>query len=76
MKDYLWVSVAAIFAVIAMLFFVLTIQRSLVLIKKLKRKKINVLANFLIFIIGTVDIYFVVHLIMSVKEQLDMINTL
>lgn len=76
MKDYLWVSVSAIFSVLGLLFFVMTIHKSTTLIKKLKLSKFNVLVNLLVLIIGLVDIYFVVYLILSVREQLNIINSI
>lgn len=76
MKDYLWVSIAAIFALIALLFFALTVKKSSLLIKKLKKKKLNILVNFSVLVLGGIDIYFVVHLLMSVKEQLNTFNAI
>lgn len=76
MKDYLWLIIVGCFALIAFVFFMITISNSVTLIKKLKKSKINIMLNVLILLIGIANIGIGVYLLMDVRKQIDIFTSL
>ncbi|MFW8054131.1 hypothetical protein [Vagococcus fluvialis] len=71
MKDYLWIIIASVFALIALFFFILTISNGTSLIKKLKKNKLHVLTNITILLIGFGNIGLVIYLLQDVRRQIE-----
>lgn len=71
MKDYLWVIVAGVFALLSFLLFILTISSSSSLIKRLRLSKFNILFNVSLLLIGFVNIGVGIYLLQSVREQIE-----
>lgn len=71
MKDYLWIIVAGIFALLSFIFFLLTISNSSSLIKKLKKSKLNIITNIAVLVIGMANIGIIVYLLQEIKLQIE-----
>lgn len=71
MKDYLWIIVAGIFALLSFIFFLLTISNSSSLIKKLKKSKLNIITNVAVLVIGIANIGVIVYLLQEIKLQIE-----
>lgn len=76
MKNYLWVIIAGICAFVLFIIFIMTIAKSTKLVSKLRYSKSKLLLNFCLFIGGVVDIGLVIYLLLSVREQIEMFNSL
>lgn len=75
-KDYLWIIVAGIFALVAFFLFIMTLSTSSGLIRKLKKKKANILINLTILLIGIVNIGIGIYLLMDIRAQIQMFTSL
>lgn len=71
MKDYLWIIIAGVFALLSFVFFLLTISNSSSLIRKLKKSKLNIVVNVLILGIGFTNIGIIVFLLQEIRTQID-----
>lgn len=71
MKDYLWIIVASVFAIAAFLFFILTLSTSASLIKRLKKRKINIMLNIMVLIIGFANLGLAIHILQDVRGQIE-----
>lgn len=71
MKDYLWIIIAGTFALLAFVFFMLTISNSTSLIKKLKKSKLNIIVNLIVLSIGIGNLVVIVYLLQEIREQID-----
>lgn len=71
MKDYLWIIVAGIFALLSFIFFLLTISNSSSLIKKLKKSKLHIVTNVAVLVIGIANIGVIVYLLQEIKLQIE-----
>lgn len=71
MKDYLWIIIAGVFALLSFIFFLLTISNSSSLIRKLKKSKLHVMTNVFILFIGFVNIGVIVYLLQEIRTQIE-----
>ena len=71
MKDYLWIIIVAIFALIAFIFFMMTLSNSSSLIKRLRKSKANIMLNLTILLIGLADIGIGIYLLQDVRQQIE-----
>lgn len=76
MKDYLWIVIAGVFALIAFIFFIMTIATSSSLIKKLRYKKLNIVLNLMILVIGIANIGIGVYLLQDIREQIEVFSSM
>lgn len=76
MKDYSWVIVASVFALVAFLLFTISIGSTSSLIKRLRLNKLNILLNISLLVIGFGNIYFAVYLLQNVREQIELFTNL
>ena len=75
MKDYIWIIIAGVFALIAFFFFVTTISKSGSLISKLKLSKLNIGINVLVLLIGAGNIAIALYLLQDVKRQIELFTS-
>lgn len=75
MKDYLWIIIASVFALVAFMFFIMTLSTSSSLIKRLKKSKLNILLNVTILIIGFGNIGIAIYLLQNIREQIRVFST-
>lgn len=73
MKDYLWVFILTVIALVSAGVFLATISQSSALIKKLKLPKVKLLLNFILLIISLVDIALIIYVFILVKEQISLL---
>lgn len=71
MKDYLWVIVTGVFSLVSFLLFILTINSSTSLIKRLRRSKWNLLLNITLLLIGISNLGIAMFLLLNVREQIE-----
>ncbi|MEG0285813.1 MAG: hypothetical protein RR494_07100 [Vagococcus sp.] len=71
MKDYLWIIIVAIFALIAFIFFMMTLSNSSSLIKRLRKSKANIMLNLTILLIGLANIGIGIYLLQDVRQQIE-----
>lgn len=71
MKDYLWIIIVAIFALVAFIFFMMTLSNSSSLIKRLRKSKANIILNLTILLIGLANIGIGIYLLQDVREQIE-----
>lgn len=71
MKDYLWIFVLSLIALISAGVFLGTISKSSMLINKLKYSKKHLLLNFMLLIISLVDIGLIIYVFLLVREQIN-----
>ncbi|MBO0476475.1 hypothetical protein DOK76_05290 [Vagococcus sp. DIV0080] len=71
MKDYLWIIVAGTCAILAFLFFILTITNSTSLIQRLKKSKLHIITNIAVLLIGLGNIGMVIYLLLDLREQIN-----
>ncbi|MGX7024899.1 hypothetical protein [Vagococcus hydrophili] len=76
MKDYLWIIVAGTFALVAFIYFIMTIATSSTLIKKLKKKKAHILLNVAVLIIGLANIGIGFYLLQDIRHQIEVFSKL
>lgn len=76
MKDYLWVIVAGVFALVSFLLFIISIGQSSSLINRLKKSKTNILLNVTLIIIGFVNVGVGIYLLQSVREQIQQFSNI
>lgn len=76
MKDYFWVIVAGVFALISFLLFILTISSSSSLIKRLRLSKLNIMFNISLLLIGIANIGVGIYLLQDVREQIEKFSSL
>jgi len=74
MKEYAWVIAAGIGALIAFMFFVFTLSSTTSLIKKLKKRKLNIGLNMMLLFFGISNIGIAFFLILSIRDQIDKIS--
>lgn len=72
-KDYLWVFILTVIALVSAGVFLATISQSSALIKKLKLPKVKLLLNFILLIISLVDIALIIYVFILVKEQISLL---
>lgn len=70
MKDYLWVFILSIIAILSSGMFLGTISKSSMLVKKLKFSRANLLINFTLLITSLVNIGLIVYVFLLVREQI------
>lgn len=75
MKDYLWVIITTVFSLIAIVFFILNLSSTSILMKKVKKSKLNLIPNILVLFIGLSNIGIAVYLLLSVREQIERISS-
>ena len=76
MKDYIWIVIAGVFALLAFIFFIMTIATSSSLIKKLKHSKANIILNLTILVIGIANIGIGVYLLQDIRQQIELFSSL
>jgi len=76
MKDYFWVIFAASGAVLAFIFFILTLSSTTSIIKKAKKRKLNIMVNIFLLLLGLSNIGVSLYLIMSIREQIERLSKL
>ena len=75
MKDYLWIIIAGIFALVAFFFFVMTVSKSGSLINKLKLSKGHIVVNVMVLVIGLGNIGIAVYLLQNIREQIELFTS-
>lgn len=70
MKDYLWIIIAGIGALIAFLVFILTLSTSTSLIKRLNRSKANILLNITVLLLGFTNLGLAIYLLQDIRDQI------
>lgn len=70
MTNYLWVFILGGIAFISTCVFLLTITKSTMLVKKLKKKKINLLLDFILLLSTIANVGLIIYVFYLVKEQI------
>lgn len=70
MRDYLWVFVLSGIALVSAVFFLGTISKSSILVRKLKLPKKKLSLNFLLLIISLVDISLIIYVFLLIRDQI------
>ncbi len=76
MKDYLWLIVVGVFALLAFIFFMLTISNSSGLISKLKKSKWHITVNIMVLLIGLGNIGIGIYLLQDIRKQIELLSSL
>lgn len=76
MKDYLWLIVVGVFALLAFIFFMLTISNSSSLISKLKKSKWHITVNIMVLLIGLGNIGIGIYLLQDIRKQIELLSSL
>lgn len=76
MKDYIWLIVTGVCALLAFIFFLITISNSTSLIKKLKKSKWHVMLNVLVLTIGIGNVAIAIYLLQDIRKQIEMFTNI
>lgn len=71
MKDYIWLIVCGVFALLAFIFFMITISNSASLIKRVKASKLQITLNLLVLLIGLGNIGIGIYLLLDIRQQIE-----
>ena len=76
MKDYLWLIITGVCALLAFVFFLITISNSTSLIKKLKKSKWQIMLNMFVLAIGIGNIAIAIYLLRDIREQIELFTNI
>ena len=74
MRDYLWIFILGVIALVSAGVFFATISKSAVLIKKLKLPKFKLLINFILLASTILDISLIIYVFVLVKNQISALS--
>ncbi|EOL49888.1 hypothetical protein [Enterococcus caccae] len=74
MKDYLWIYILGGIASASLLFFLVTLSRDVFLVKKLRKKKLDLAFNFSLLAVSIVSLGLIIYLFVLLKDQIKLIG--
>lgn len=74
MREYLWVYILGVIAAISFFWFIITLSRDILLVKKLKLAKVSFTLNFTLLFISLSSVGLIIYLFTSLKEQIKLLG--
>ncbi|EOH96809.1 hypothetical protein UAW_01767 [Enterococcus haemoperoxidus ATCC BAA-382] len=74
MKDYLWIYILGGIASAALLFFLVTLSRDVFLVKKLRKKKLDLVFNCSLLAVSITSLGLIIYLFILLKDQINLIG--
>lgn len=74
MMDYLWMFFLGGIAILALMFFLITLSRDTFLVKKLKKKKMLLSVNFGLLLITLSSLGMIVYLFNLLRTQIELLQ--
>ncbi|WP_086314460.1 hypothetical protein A5821_002031 [Enterococcus sp. 7F3_DIV0205] len=74
MRNYLWIYILGVIAASSFFWFIITLSRDIVLVKKLKLAKASFMLNFTLLFISLSSVGLIIYLFTSLKEQIKLLG--
>ncbi|MBO0439835.1 hypothetical protein [Candidatus Enterococcus ikei] len=74
MKDYLWIYILGGIASASLLFFLVTLSRDVFLVRKLRKKKLDLAFNFSLLAVSITSLGLIIYLFVLLKDQIKLIG--
>lgn len=74
MKDYLWIYILGGIASTSLLFFLVTLSRDVFLVRKLRKKKLDLAFNFTLLAVSIASLGLIIYLFVLLKDQIKLIG--
>ncbi|WP_086315451.1 hypothetical protein A5821_002936 [Enterococcus sp. 7F3_DIV0205] len=74
MKDYLWIYILGGIASTSLLFFLVTLSRDVFLVRKLRKKKLDLVFNFSLLAVSIASLGLIIYLFVLLKDQIKLIG--
>ncbi|MGX7243619.1 hypothetical protein ACWOC1_02080 [Enterococcus quebecensis] len=72
--DYLWVYILGGITSSSLLFFLVTLSRDVFLVRKLRKKRLDLAINFSLLIVSIASLSLIIYLFVLLKDQIKLIG--
>ncbi|MEI5993504.1 hypothetical protein [Candidatus Enterococcus mansonii] len=74
MKDYLWIYILGGITSVSLLFFLVTLSRDVFLVRRLRKKKGELVFNFSLLVVSITSLALIIYLFILLKDQIKLIG--
>lgn len=74
MIDYIWMFILGGIAILSLLFFLITLSRDAFLLKKLRKKKFQLVLNFSLLFITLTSLGLIAYLFTLLRDQIELLQ--
>lgn len=74
MKDYLWIYILGGIASASLLFFLATLSKDVFLVRKLRKKRLDLAINFGLLAVSITSLTLIIYLFVLLKDQIKLIG--